>query len=92
VRTNAFFKSAVASSGLKIVLQSPLSAVQMLQEQDGRTHLGLFSKLGPGTIVEGCGNGFNDRTVKVRANGQFYFVFLEDLESQLPAKAYASST
>ena len=87
----AFFKPVAEYSGEKIVLQKPISAIQVFQEEDGSTRLGLLSKLGPGVALERCGNGFNKRTVKVQANGHCYFVFVDDLESQLPAKARAQS-
>lgn len=91
MRTNAFLKPAAESSRVEIMLQRPLSAVQVFQKEDGTARLGLFSKLGPGVAVEPCGEGFNDRTVKVRANGQCYFVFIEDLASQSPAAARTQS-
>jgi hypothetical protein len=79
VRSSPSFKRASGSSGLEIMLQRPISAIQAFHQEDGSTRLGLFSKLGPGITVQRCGEGFNDRTVKVRTNGQCYFVFVEDL-------------
>ena len=90
--TKAFFKPVSEASGEKIALQKPISAIQVLQEEDGGTRLGLLSKLGPGVVLKRCGDGFNKRTAKVRANGQYYFVFIDDLESQLCAKARAQTT
>ena len=82
MRPNAFFKPLPERSGGKIALYKPISAIQVFEEQDGSTRLGLLSKLGPSVTLERCGDGFNKRTVKVRTNGHFYFVFLDDLESQ----------
>jgi hypothetical protein len=52
----------------------------VLSLDDGDTAMGLLSQLGPGTVLEPCGHGFNDRTAKVRANGFYYFVFEQDIE------------
>lgn len=89
MRLNAFFKPESQPSAEKIALQKPISAIQVFQQEDGTTRLGLLSKLGPGTALERCGEGFNNRTVKVRVDGHYYFVFLDDLESQLTCKARA---
>ena len=91
MRTNAFFKPAAEHSGQKIALQKPVSAIQVFEEEDGSTRLGLLLQLGPGTPIERCGEGFNKRTVKVRANGHYYFMFLDDLEAEITAKARAQS-
>jgi hypothetical protein len=72
----------------KIALLRPISAIQLIQDESGHEKLGLLSQLGPGVMVERCGAGFSEGTVKVRANGHCYFVFLQDLESQA-AKASA---
>jgi hypothetical protein len=59
-----------------------------LPDENGGGKLGLLSQLGPGVTVEICGNGFDDRTVKVRtANQQYYFVFFQDLTLQKAAAA-----
>lgn len=73
--------------GDRISLLKHISAIQLVPAQDGHAKLGLLSQLAPGTIVEVCGNGFNERTVKVRSSNQYYFVFLEDLNSQPSASA-----
>jgi hypothetical protein len=46
---------------------------------DGRGKLGLILHLAAGSDVEICGDGFNSRTVRVRQNGMYYFIFSEDL-------------
>lgn len=65
-----------------ITISRPIVAIQLVQKEDGEAKLGLLAQLGPGTTVQRCGHGFNDRTTKVRANGQCYFVFAQDLELQ----------
>ena len=63
-----------------ISLSKTISAIQLLPDDEGGARLGLLLQLGPGTTVEPCGQGFNERTTKVYANGHFYFVFSEDLQ------------
>ena len=68
--------------GRKISLLRSISAVQLVDDEHGGAKLGGVSQLGPGSKVQCCGDGFDQYTVKVRAKGRIYFVFLEDLESQ----------
>ena len=67
-------------SGEKVQLSKTACAVQLIRNPNG-AGLGPLRQLGVGTTVELCGDGYNDRTVKVRANGDCFFVFLEDLRS-----------
>jgi hypothetical protein len=82
MNTDAFFIPDPHKDGKKIPLLKPIVAVHLEQNEHGVVKLGLLSRLSPGTLVQRCGEGFDDRTVKVRANGQCYFVFLQDLEAQ----------
>jgi hypothetical protein len=79
---DAFFIPSSDLAGLKTALCQRISAIELVRKEDGRAKLGLLSQLGPGTVIEQCGDGFNERTVKVRADGHVYFVFCEDLEAQ----------
>jgi hypothetical protein len=64
----------------RISVNNSISAVQLIgSEGHGSPKLGLLSQLGPGSILEVCGQGFNERTVKVRCNDLFYFVFRQDI-------------
>jgi hypothetical protein len=67
-----------------VTLSRPISAIQLIAKE-GCCILGPLAQLRPGTAVQRCGGGFNDETTKVRANGQCYFVFVEDVESQTAA-------
>ena len=89
VTSKGFFKPNTPVLSEKIALQKPISAIQVFQNEDGSSRLGLLSKIGPGMTVERCGEGFNERTVKVRLNGYYYYVFLQDLESQSSGLARA---
>lgn len=62
------------------ILPRNISAIQVLPEDDGGVLLGTILQLPEGTQVRICGDGFNERTVKVAWEGAYYFVFLEDLE------------
>jgi hypothetical protein len=71
----------------KISLTKSISAIQLVRSENGAPKLGLLTQLGPGTTVERCGQGFNERTLMVRTNGEHYFVFLQDLELQAAVAA-----
>ncbi|MBV8807365.1 MAG: hypothetical protein JO033_01715 [Acidobacteriaceae bacterium] len=82
MNTDAFFIPDTQIGDHAIRLSSSISAIQLLPTEGGGAKLGLVAQLGPGTTVERCGDGFNERIVKVRAHGQYYFVFLQDMETQ----------
>ncbi|MBV9267210.1 MAG: hypothetical protein JO061_13655 [Acidobacteriaceae bacterium] len=56
-------------------------AMHLVMEKDGTSHMGLLTQITPDASLEICGDGFNDKTVKVRLGDQFYIVFREDLKS-----------
>lgn len=66
----------------RIILAKPIAAVQLEHTSDGSGRLGLLAQLPPGVELAICGDGFNERTAKVSCHGQFYFVFLQDIEIQ----------
>jgi hypothetical protein len=71
-----------------ILLGKRICAIQLLPDGNGGEKMGLLTQLASGATAEICGTGFNTRTVKVRVNGQYYFVFLQDIgEAQLQAGA-----
>jgi hypothetical protein len=82
---DVFFRPDPDRHGEKIPLLKPVLAIQLEQKEGGSGKLGTLSRLSSGTIVERCGKGFDERTVKIRANGHYYFVFLQDLEAQATA-------
>jgi hypothetical protein len=80
------------TTGAKTIsLSKSISAVQLVpKEHEGagiKLGLGLLSQLGPGVILEICGDGFDDRTVMVRSNGECYVVFSQDIEGERTAAA-----
>jgi hypothetical protein len=67
-------------AGKRVQLFKSISAVQLVRKDNGGAKLGSLLQLRRGTLVECCGDGFNDRTIKIRANGEYYFVFLQDIK------------
>jgi len=85
--------SSSASFGKSYTLGRNVAAIQILAgEGENRSQLGLITQLPEGMEVDIGGPGFNDRTVKVRCAGSFYYVFLEDLEPQRKRAASATAS
>jgi hypothetical protein len=62
------------------LLSRRIAAIRLRHAADGRpAELGEFLQLSPGVRVDCCGDGYNERTVKVRCAGKYYVVFLQDL-------------
>jgi len=66
-------------------LSDDILAMEIVPAVAGEVRLGPIAKIPEGADLECCGQGFNERTVKVRWRGKVYFVFLQDLESQCKA-------
>jgi hypothetical protein len=63
-----------------VFLATQISAIQILPREDGRLILGLLSSLPAGAVLRICGEGFDERTAKVFVNGQYYFVFRQEID------------
>jgi len=63
-------------------LSGDIPAMEIVPSMTGEARLGPISKIPEGADLECCGQGFNERTVKVRWRGVVYFVFVQDLETQ----------
>lgn len=62
-------------------LSRRIAAVRIRPSNDCRQgELTEISELQAGARLERCGDGYNQRTVKVHYAGEFYFVFLQDLD------------
>ena len=61
-------------------LSKTITVIRLVAEANGNLHDGGISELPAGAEVEICGEGFNERTVIVHWRGEFFFVFLQDLE------------
>jgi len=64
----------------RITLPKEIVAIQIESSENGKSRCGLLSRLPQGAELTISGDGFNQRTAKVRCHGQIYFVFLQDLE------------
>ncbi len=60
-------------------LHKRIAAIRLIRVDDRRGKLGEFVQLIPGSRLHRCGDGYNDQTVKVHSEGEFYFVFVQDL-------------
>lgn len=62
------------------ILPRIISGIQLIPTEDKPGRLGLVTQLPQNAELELCGDGFDERTVKVRWLGTCYFVFRQDLE------------
>ena len=69
-------------SGLRYTLPKDTLAIGLASTTDGHPRLEPISKIPEGADVEYCGEGLNERMLKVRWQGKFYFVFSQDLRTQ----------
>jgi hypothetical protein len=61
-------------------LSRRVAAIRLTRAADGyRGKLGEIVQLQPGSRLDCCGDGYNERTIKVHYAGDFYFVFLQDV-------------
>lgn len=63
-----------------LTLPKQISAIQMLPAEKAHGKLGLITQLPRGAMVDICGDGFNERTAKIRYGQGYFFVFLQDLQ------------
>jgi hypothetical protein len=74
------FVPLVYSSQEARIVPARISAIHLVIGGDEPGRLGTITQLPQSAHLEVCGDGFNERTVKVRWQGSFYFVFREDVE------------
>lgn len=72
--------SDTPSSTKSYQLWKSIAVIRVIANEEGDLHYGGISELPKGAEVDLCGGGFNERTVKVHWRGEFFFVFLQDLE------------
>jgi hypothetical protein len=63
-----------------VTLLKNIAAIELRPAEDGKPSLSAITQLPRDSELQICGPGFNPRTVKVSSSGQFYFVFLQDLD------------
>jgi hypothetical protein len=65
-------------------LRREIAGIQLVDSENGEEpKLGMITQLPAGAILQACGPGFNERTIKVRWAEGMYFVFLQDVEDPL---------
>jgi hypothetical protein len=62
-------------------LSRNIAAIQVVSADRETSRLGVITQLPEGAQLDFCGDGFDDRTIKVNWQGCCYFVFLQDLEA-----------
>jgi hypothetical protein len=87
VLTSAEFSPVFTTPRRSCSLSNDTPAIQLIR-MGNEMQFGPIVTLGQGNQIELCDDGFDKDTVKVRCQGQFYFVFLKDLE---PLKMSAAS-
>jgi hypothetical protein len=76
---DSLYKPKMSTSPLSRSLSKNISAIELNGLENGQARLGPVLQLPSGAQVEVCGDGFNDRMVKIRSNGKYYFAFRSDL-------------
>ena len=76
----ALFIPATGYAERICTLAKKIPAILMIPTENGRAKLGNISQIPVGAQVEVFGEGYDNRTIKVRFQAGFYFVFSEDLE------------
>lgn len=68
-------------------LSRTIAGIQLVPADGKQGRLGNVLQLGPGSVLDFCGDGYDARTVKVRCGGRFYFVFVQDVEASFERTA-----
>lgn len=71
--------SECVSASKLIKCPGRVSAVRLIPKPEGDMKLGGLIQIEAGTLLEICGEGYNERTVKVRAGKEFFCVFRQDI-------------
>ena len=71
-------------------LAGDITAMQILPCDETGARLSPVCKLPRGAHIQACGAGYDPETLKVVYEGQYYLVFLNDLETQRKAAASAN--
>jgi hypothetical protein len=86
VRTRPLSRTLPIPADRIYVLTRNIPAIQIVPDGE-QDRMGLITQLPASAELEAWGSGFDPQTIKVRCNGIFYFVFLQDLE---PARKLAA--
>jgi len=76
---DSLYKPKFSNGPFARSLAKNISAIELNGLENGKARLGPVLQLPSGAQIEVCGEGFNDRMVKIRSNGKYYFAFRSDL-------------
>jgi hypothetical protein len=84
MNTDGLFVAEWITPETTYLLSEDISAFEIISGQTAGQaegeRFGPICRLPQAACLEVCGDGFNDRTVKVRYAHRSYFVFLQDLD------------
>lgn len=62
-------------------LKQKIAAIRIGEQPEPRSG-GVFTQLPPGSQIEMCGAGFNEKTIMVRCQSELYVVFRHDVDDR----------
>ena len=78
--TETFFLPVEPVAQGPVILAKPIAAIEVLPaKENGLLRLGLLSRLPAGAVLHICGDGFDKTNRKGVRDGQYYFVFREEI-------------
>ncbi len=81
VNEEVLYAPGAHEASLSHSLARNISAIELIAAESGKPRLGPVLQLPNGSLLDVCGDGFNERTIKIRSNGKYYFVFRSDLDN-----------
>lgn len=63
----------------KSIQSKLIAALQITKDEKGNEHAGCLTQVSVTPEMKICGDGFNERTVKITLNNSTYYVFKQDL-------------
>ncbi len=82
--TDVLYPLESSLAGKSYSLKDEIPALQLIQSQNGQSRWGPLIRLPRGAELHDFGEGFDERTLRVRFEGSFYIIFKQDLNSQRP--------
>ena len=64
---------------LKAIQSKLVAALQIVKDDKGNERAGLLTQVSVTSEMRICGDGFNEKTIKVALNDSTYYVFKQDL-------------
>jgi hypothetical protein len=83
--TDVLYPPESSFAGKSYLLKDEIPALQLISTENGHSRWGPLIRLPRGAELYDFGEGFDDRTLRVRFDGCFYIIFKQDLNLQRPA-------